>query len=133
MTVIKLCGIAIMAVMMTVTLKQFRPEIATVMTAVTCVLLLSAAIACFSPVAELFSSLNGKGDGSVLGEFSSHMQVLVKSLGIGLLTQSTADICRDSGEGAIASKIELAGKAEIFVLGLPLISELLEVTRSLLL
>lgn len=133
MTVIKLCGIAIMAVMMTVTLKQFRPEIATVMTAVTCVLLLSSAIACFSPVAELFSSLNGQGDGSVLGEFSSHMQVLVKSLGIGLLTQSTADICRDSGEGAIASKIELAGKAEIFVLGLPLISELLEVTRSLLL
>lgn len=130
MTAVKLCGIAILAVMLTATVRQLRPEIAAPMSAVTSVLLLTAVLTLFSPAVKFFDALDSDG---ALGEFSSHLQILIKALGIGLLTQSTADICRDTGEGAIAAKIELVGKAEIFVLGLPLISELLEVTRGLLL
>ena len=39
--------------------------------------------------------------------------------------QFSAELCRDAGESAIASKLELVGKAEIILLCLPLLRELI--------
>lgn len=53
MTTIKLCGIAIVAVVFIMTIKQFRPEYATVLTTVTCIVLFTCVIACLSPVTDM--------------------------------------------------------------------------------
>ena len=117
MNTVRLCGIAIISVMLIVTLKQLRPEFSSIMTIGTGIILFSCALTCFSPAFD---------------NFSPHIGIMIKSLGVGILSQSTADICRDSGESSIASKIELIGKAEIFVMSIPLITELLDITRSLM-
>lgn len=54
-----------------------------------------------------------------------YFPILVKALGISLLVQITADICIDSGEGAIAHRVEMIGKSEILILCIPLIKEIL--------
>ncbi len=46
--------------------------------------------------------------------------VLMKALGIGLLTQFTADVCRDAGETSLAGKTEFAGRVLLLVCGMPL-------------
>ena len=125
MTTIKLCGIAIVAVVFIMTIKQFRPEYATVLTTVTCIVL-------FTCVIDMLGYITEEAASGKFSDFMPYIQIVMKSLGIALITQSTADICRDSGEGSIAEKIELAGKAEIFVLSLPLLTELIEITGSLL-
>jgi len=41
-------------------------------------------------------------------------------------------VCRDAGEGAIASKVELAGKVIIVVMAVPIITSLLDLIISIL-
>ena len=55
----------------------------------------------------------------------SYALLLLKAVGICLLTQMAGDTCRDSGEGSIASKIELAGRSAILLITLPMIQEVL--------
>ena len=52
--------------------------------------------------------------------------ILLKSLGICLITQIACDTCRDIGETAIASRLETAGKAAMLLLILPMFLGLLE-------
>ncbi len=56
--------------------------------------------------------------------------ILIKVLGVTLITQFACDICRDSGETALASKIELAGKIFIIVFALPLFEKLLSIITN---
>ena len=58
-------------------------------------------------------------------QIQKYFPILIKALGIALLTQITSDICNDSGEGAIASRVEAIGKAEIILLCIPLIKEIM--------
>ena len=59
-------------------------------------------------------------------------EFLLKALGIAVLTQCCAELCRESGESGVANGVELAGKVEILLLALPLIAEILSTARELL-
>lgn len=58
--------------------------------------------------------------------------LLFKGLGVALLTQLCADLCRQSGEGQLASGVELAGKAELLLLCLSPLKQLFELASQLL-
>lgn len=66
------------------------------------------------------------------GMQSEYLKIILKSLGICFVTQLGCDCCRDSGENAMASQLELAGKAAILVTALPLFSAAAEMVRTLL-
>lgn len=61
-----------------------------------------------------------------------YVKILFKGLGICLLTDLTYDICRDSGELALADQMLLAGKISLTILSLPLFTALTEIVKSLL-
>ena len=52
--------------------------------------------------------------------------IMFKSAGICLLCSAGAEICRDFGEGSLASKIEFAGKCTLLAYCLPLIKTVFE-------
>ena len=56
-----------------------------------------------------------------------YIEILLKSLGICFITQIASESCRDAGESAIASKIELAGKLMLVVLALPMFEEIVSI------
>ena len=58
--------------------------------------------------------------------------IALKTVALGYITQFVADTCRDFGFSAIASKAELAGKAAIFLLCVPLIKDLFNVISGIL-
>jgi stage III sporulation protein AD len=70
----------------------------------------------------ILSFLNNIASGTKVQEY---FPVLIKALGISLLVQITSDICNDSGEASIAHRVEMVGKAEIILLCIPLIKEIL--------
>ena len=51
---------------------------------------------------------------------------LLKITGISILTEYAVSICKDSGEGAIASKIDFGGKIIIISMSIPIIGTTLE-------
>lgn len=50
--------------------------------------------------------------------------ILLKSLGICFLCQFSSDACKDAGQSALASKVELAGKLMIVLIALPMIEDI---------
>ena len=57
---------------------------------------------------------------------SAYLPFILKSAGIGFISQTAADICRDSGEISAGNKIVTAGKLGILTVCLPLIKQLLD-------
>ena len=58
--------------------------------------------------------------------------LLLKALGVSVLTQLAADACRDSGETALSNKVELAGKVTILLLCLPLVKAMIQLSAGLI-
>ena len=126
MTILKLCGIAVIGAVSALVLREFRREYAGLTTVITSVLILSTAIAAFRPSVAYVAELADKTD------FSGYASVLLKALGIGAVGQLTSDVCSDLGENSIAGRVELATKACILLLGLPIIKSIIEIAAGVL-
>lgn len=57
-------------------------------------------------------------------------KLMVKGVGIAFLSNIGAELCRECEQSRLASVIELAAKAELMVLSLPLIGQIIEVSRG---
>ncbi|MBR3255770.1 MAG: stage III sporulation protein AD [Clostridia bacterium] len=58
--------------------------------------------------------------------------LLIKITGIAFLSEFAVSICKDSGESAIASKIELGSKILIVSMSVPILTSLLELVLKIL-
>lgn len=63
---------------------------------------------------------------------SQFLGIILKITGIAILTEFAVSICQDSGESAIANKIDIGGKAIIITISIPIISSLLETILKVL-
>ena len=57
---------------------------------------------------------------------------LLQTVGIGILTRLASDICRDAGQGAIASALELTGTVAALYIALPLMQAVFQMIGGLL-
>lgn len=90
------------------------------------VALVGASLLMLSPVlawVEELCAQNGMGELCAL---------LLKGLGVAMLTQICAEMCRQSGEGVLAGGVEMAGKAELLLLCLPYLKRLVDTAEQLL-
>lgn len=71
-----------------------------------------------------------------LGERASvstpYMNIVFKIIGVSYISEFGASLCKDAGEGAIASKIEFAGKVVILVTSAPVILALMDLITNML-
>ena len=63
---------------------------------------------------------------------STFLSLLLKITGIAFLAEFAVSVCKDAGEGAIASKIEIGSKIIIIAMSIPIISSLLEIILKIL-
>jgi stage III sporulation protein AD len=61
-----------------------------------------------------------------------YLNTVLKIIGIAYVTEFGAQVCRDAGEGAVAGKIEFAGKILIMVMAIPIITLVLDTIIKLL-
>ncbi|MGI5893550.1 MAG: SpoIIIAC/SpoIIIAD family protein [Candidatus Merdivicinus sp.] len=127
MDLIAIAGAGLVAAAAAVLLRQYKPEYA---------MLLSLAAAGVLFVWILAGILPALTAMRTLAEQSSYsaeaLQILVKCLGVCYLSEIAGQICRESGQNAIASKIELAGRISVLVLCLPMFEELMRTALSLI-
>ncbi len=127
MEVIKIIGIALVALILIILLKQYRPEFAIYISLLTGVLILILVMDKLTGVITLLQSLASKASIN-----SAFLILLIKITGIAFLSEFAVSICKDSGEGAIASKIEIGSKIIIISMSVPIISSLLEIILKIL-
>lgn len=120
MWIIAAAAAGLVGTVLALILGQYRPEFRMLVTAAVTLLLMAMVLEQLSPVLEqLRSTIELTG---LTGDYAA---ILFKAVGICLLTQLAGDVCRDSGESSIASKIELAGRTAILLTAMPLIQEVL--------
>lgn len=120
-------GIAITAAAAALLLRQYLPQYALLITLGGGALLFFFAILQLGDAFSLLRRLL-----SMTGADLGNIGILLKALGVCYLTQLGADCCRDAGETALAGKVELAGKAAILLLSLPLFEELISFVERLI-
>jgi len=127
MNIIAFVGAGIIGAVLSVVLRQYKPEFSIYITLITGMLMLGAAVNAVKPVIETVS-----GYLQIADPDTSYADVLIKSLAVCYITQMASDSCADAGEKSIAAKIELAGKFAIVLLALPVFDRLMEVIKQLL-
>ena len=115
-------GLAIVAVCIVVLLRQYKPEYALMVSLICSVVIFAAVLGELIPAFDTIRSMMQQVQ--IDGQY---IEILLKSLGICFITQIAAESCRDAGESAIASKIELAGKLMLVVLALPMFEEIVSI------
>lgn len=116
-----------MGLIIIIILKQYKPEFAVYISILAGAIILFLVLDKLTGVINLLTNLASKA--SIDNQFLS---ILLKITGIAILTEYATSICKDSGEAAIANKIELGGKILIIAMSIPIISSLLEVMLSIL-
>ncbi|MFT4400135.1 stage III sporulation protein AD [Bacillus sp. SW14] len=61
-----------------------------------------------------------------------YVETILKIIGIAYIAEFGAQLTKDAGQGAIASKIELAGKILILVMAVPIITVIIETILGLI-
>lgn len=127
MDIIKIIGIGLIALIIIIIIKQYRPEFAIYVSLIAGALILLLVMDKIGSIIDLLTSLSNKT--SINNEF---LILLIKLTGIAFLTEFAVSICKDSGEAAIASKVELGGKILIISMSIPIIASLLETILKIL-
>ncbi len=127
MEVIKIIGIALVALIIIVLLKQYKPEYTIFISLLAGALIILLVMDKLTGIINLLQSLTNKTSIN-----STFLSLLIKITGIAFLSEFAVSICKDSGEAAIANKIEIGTKIIIISMSIPIITSLLEIILKLL-
>lgn len=119
---IQLMGIALISAVLFVVIKKYSPEYIIFAEIGSVLLIFLYLYPYIKDIIDFYYEYADYG-----GIDDSYLKIVLKSVGIALLTQFSSDICKDSGQSALAGKIEFAGKLLIAVLSLPVAKALIEV------
>jgi stage III sporulation protein AD len=121
-------GIALVGLTALVILRQYKPEWAPLLRGAVTVIALSMIVSMAAVAVSYLKELTA-GTDALSGE---SWGLLLKALGVAFLTETSAAVCRDSGEAGLAVWVETAGKLEILLLSVPLIRTVMDTVTALL-
>ena len=124
---VKVIGIGFIGLIVIIIVKQYRPEFAIYISIITGILILFFSVNKLAPIINLLTNISKKA-----GINNNFILIMLKITGIALLSEFAISICKDAGESAIASKVEIGSKVIIISMSIPIISNLLEVIIKLL-
>lgn len=127
MDIIKIVGIGLIALVIIILLKQYKPEFAIYISMLTGVLILIIIMDKLTGIINLIQTIVNQS--YINTEF---IALLIKITGIAFLAEFAVSICKDAGEVAIANKIEIGSKIIIISMAIPILSSLLELILKLL-
>lgn len=107
-------------------LKNFRTDITFAASAFICLSLIGVSVSAVFPIVDYISSLE------LVGRYSEYFGIILKSVGASVICTAAAEICRDSGQGALAYGVETFCKCEIIAMSLPLIRSVLELAEEIM-
>ena len=127
MDVIKIIGIGLISLIIIIIVRQYKPEFTLYVSLLAGALILVFIMDKIGGIIDLLTSLSNKT--AINNEF---IILLIKITGIAFLTEFAVSICKDTGESAIANKVDMGGKVVIVSMSIPIISSLLETIVQLL-
>lgn len=127
MEILKIAAIALTGVILASLMKTVNKDISLYIILAAIIIIL---LEVFDKLTGIFAFLEGIYGSITYGR--KFFPVILKILAIAYITDFTAQLCKDAGEGSIGSKVELAGKVIIFYAAMPILTAILDLIQTLL-
>lgn len=124
---IRIVSIGIIGALLTLVLRQLRPELAMLCALITGAVLVFSIIDQAALLLAKLAEISARFETDA-GIFST----MLKITGVAYIAEFGVQACRDAGENAIASKVELGGKVVMLGLCVPVVMNLLELLSAVL-
>lgn len=121
MDILRIGALGIVAAVLAVVVRQYRPELSMQIGIALGVVVFLFLAAQLSGISTVVSSLTEKA--KIQPEY---FLTILKATGIAFITEFASQTCKDAGEGSIAQKMEIGGKVLIVFLALPMLLTLLQ-------
>ncbi len=127
MDIAKIAFLGILTALIYAFLRNVRPEIAPL------AVLGGAVVILISVGGRFFEMFDGAGDMmSLSGIGKENAAILLKAVGIFVISQFAADICYDNSCSAIAAAVELAGRIGAVYLAMPMLETVARIAMGLI-
>lgn len=115
------------AVMLWIVVDRQGKDVGSLLSIAVCCMVLTVMGRFLEPVVDLLRKLEEMGDLQ-----SQWLQIMLKSVGIGMIVEITSLICVDAGNAALGKTLQILGSAVILWLAIPLFQALLELLQQIL-
>ncbi len=118
MELLRLAVLAVVCLPAVLLLRRKTPENALLLTLALLLLVLTRCLILLTPLLARLEALFTEA-----GVEAVHLSILLKTLGVALVTRFSAELCRDGGSQALATAVETAGAVSTALIALPLLEE----------
>ncbi len=122
MDIMQIVVIGLVASIIALVVKEYKPELSIQISIVTGLIIFTAILNKLGSVLTVLKYYAAKAD---IDTF--YFSIILKVISIAYITEFGAQICKDSGEASIGSKIEFAGKVLIMTLAIPVYAALFDI------
>ena len=123
----KVTALCLVGAVLAALLKRSSPELAVLLALAACAAVLLALVRGVETVTAFVREVMQWG-----GVESALFAPLFKTVAIALISRTGADLCRDAGEGAMASLVETAGAVGAVIVSLPLFGAVWELLSGMI-
>ncbi len=124
---IKIIGIALAGSITCVLIKKYSPEYFILCELGVGVMLMLTIYPYLCDYLDFFSEYN-----TSVGLEDENVFIVIKAMGVALITNFGVDICKDNGENSLAGNLELCGKLTMLVLVIPMMKAIIELAVKLI-
>ena len=115
MTLVQLCGLCLLAAAMVMVLRQMNPQAAALLCAAFSILVVGMLL---KPVSEYIMQIRNFFESLAMAE--QYMKVMLRAMGIVLVTQLASQICKDMDAPSIARRAEFCGRLALLGVAMPI-------------
>ena len=127
MDITQIIGIGLIAVIISIVLKENKPEFAIFVSIIVGIIIIVGLLPNITNIINYIENIADKTNINL-----NFVNILIKITGIAILSEFPVSVCNDSNEKAIGSKIDIGGKILIISMSLPIIKALLDVIIKIL-
>jgi stage III sporulation protein AD len=127
MDIFQIAAIALCGVIATSLIRQYKPEISIYIVIATVLIIFGFVLIKLTAVFDFLGSVYEN-----VSYGKAFFPILLKILAVAYVADFVAQICKDAGEEAIGSKVELGGKVIIFYIAIPVMMSVIETLTKLL-
>jgi len=125
--IVQVIGLAIVVTVIGTVLRQIKPEMAIQLSIIAGVAIFLLIMDKVRIIIDLMQKLADQANIS-----SYYLFIILKVVGVAYLAEFGCQICKDAGENALATKVEIAAKIFVIILAIPIIVAIMESMMKLL-
>ena len=115
------------ALILWLSLNKYNKENAVLLTLAVCAMVVTAAIAFLRPIIDFLQKLQG-----IVDLDNDLLAVILKAVGIGLITEISALICKDAGNESMGKALQILSSVAVLWISIPVFEKLISLLDKIL-